>query len=58
MSGKKKVRAKKSELNEFGFMIDEDYLNIKKETILDFIYEFDRHFDTWIKEEDEKSRKI
>jgi len=39
-------------------MIDEDYLNIKKEIISDFIYEFDRYFDIWIKEEVEKSRKI
>ena len=58
MNGKKRVKTKKFKINKFGFMIDEDYLNIKKETILDFMHEFNRHFDTWRKEEDEKSRKI
>lgn len=44
--------------SEFGFTIDGDYLNIKKERISDFIDELDKQFDTWGKVEQERNKKI
>ncbi len=44
--------------SEFEFQIDGEYLIVNKEKISDFIDKLDKQFDTWAKEEEERSRKI
>jgi len=43
--------------HEFGFVIDGKFLIVKQETISDFMDELDKQFDTWHKEEEERSKK-
>lgn len=43
---------------QFGFTIDGDYLNIKKENISDFIDELEKQFKGWRTSEGDHSDKI
>lgn len=44
--------------DQFGFVIDGDYLNIHQEKISDFIDELEKQFDLWKSDESNKSSKI
>ncbi|MHA1235513.1 MAG: hypothetical protein ACTSQL_10565, partial [Promethearchaeota archaeon] len=43
---------------QFGFTIDGDYLNIRKEKVSDFIDELEKQFEGWRKFEDDRLDKI
>ena len=43
---------------QFGFIIDGDYLNIKKENVSDFIDELEKQFKGWRKSEGDYQDKV